>query len=201
MCFHTIFQHEKEELKRMDIGIPQTTIDPIKAELILRLEEDKKFKSRVNWFFWIAGLSLINTILFYAGSDTSFSIGLGVTLLIDVIIGEIATELGGNPQLLFIIGVSLDLVITGLFILFGVLGRKYKLWAIIVGLVLYAADAALTLYIGVYTSAIFHVVALIFIGSSLYIFKTHEKNVINYLERKKELELRDREERFYNSSD
>ena len=31
------------------------------------------------WFWWIAGLSLVNTVLFYSGSNTSFIVGLGLT--------------------------------------------------------------------------------------------------------------------------
>ena len=48
------------------------------------------FHSGANWFYWIAGLSLVNTILLYTGSEWVFVVGLGVTQLIDGIAIEIA---------------------------------------------------------------------------------------------------------------
>ena len=45
---------------------------------------DPEVVSAARWFWWIAALSLVNTGLFYAGSDTSFVIGLGLTTLASV---------------------------------------------------------------------------------------------------------------------
>ena len=50
-----------------------------------KLKIESKFKSGASWFFWIAGLSIINSIILLAGGQWNFIVGLGVTQIIDVI--------------------------------------------------------------------------------------------------------------------
>ena len=52
----------------------QPTLDPA---LLAQL------KSGANWFYWIAGLSVVNSLIFAFGGHTSFIAGLGLTQLID----------------------------------------------------------------------------------------------------------------------
>ena len=67
------------------------------------LKVQGQFKSGADWFFWIAGLSIINSIILLAGGQWSFIVGLGITQIIDTIGLEIAKQAGviGNIPMLF----------------------------------------------------------------------------------------------------
>jgi len=50
-----------------------------------QLTNENNLKSGANWFYWVAGLSLINTIMIFAGAKWGFAIGLAITQIIDVV--------------------------------------------------------------------------------------------------------------------
>lgn len=64
------------------------------------------------WFFWIAGLSLVNAVITHAGSDLSFVAGLGVTQVIDALAIVAAAELPDAGLRILAAG-ALGLVSTG----------------------------------------------------------------------------------------
>ena len=97
-----------------------------------------QFKSGASWFYWIAGLSLINSVAATAGVNWRFIFGLGVTQVLDVA----GTQFGGAAKF---VALGLNLVVAGIFILFGVFANKRHLWAFIVGMVLFAIDTLLML--------------------------------------------------------
>jgi len=76
-----------------------------------------------------------------------FIIGLGFTQVIDY-------ELGGTTALL------LDLLIAGLFVLFGVFATKGHRWAFVVGMVLFALDGLILLLRSNWLGVAFHVFVL-----------------------------------------
>ena len=123
-----------------------------------------KFKSGANWFFWIAGLSLINSIILLAGGEWSFIVGLGITQIFDTIGLEIAKEAGIIGKIL---AFMFDLFAAGIFVLFGIFARKKYNWAFIVGMVLYAFDGLLFLLAQDILSIGFHILALYFIYNGL----------------------------------
>jgi hypothetical protein len=86
------------------------------------------------WFYWIAGFSLVNTIMAMAGQGLVFVVGLAVTREI----GNFAAN-AGTPA----VGLVLDAVVAGVFVLCGVFAGKGQTWSFIVGIVLYALDAFL----------------------------------------------------------
>ena len=87
------------------------------------------------WFWWIAGLSLLNTILIHSGSETSLAIGLGFTLMADAIFKDMKV-------VAFIIDALALATIVGL----GFGAKKGYVWAFVVGIVLYGLDALI--YVG-----------------------------------------------------
>jgi len=97
-------------------------------------------------FYWIAGLSIINSIAQFAGGNIRFSIGLGITQVIDAISLILAQDMGGKVATI-VQGVAfiLDIFIAGIFIVFGIFARKQQKWAFIVGMVLYALDGIIFL--------------------------------------------------------
>lgn len=130
----------------------------VNAEVRLALE--KRLRSGADWFFWIAGLSVVNTVVALSGSEWGFILGLAVTQVIDAI-GR-----GMGPTGV-VIAVVLDLVIIGLFVFFGIFARKSKNWSFIVGMLLYAADASLSWLASDWLGLGFHVLALFFLFSGL----------------------------------
>jgi hypothetical protein len=115
-------------------------------------------KSGANWFYWIAGLSLINSLIFFFGGNWSFFAGLGITQIIDAIVDQLTQ--GGGLSVIKIVAFVIDIVIAGIFVLCGLWANKFQTWAFIVGMVLYLLDGLLILILGAYLSAAFHVFAL-----------------------------------------
>ncbi|MBI5383736.1 MAG: DUF4339 domain-containing protein [Verrucomicrobia bacterium] len=96
------------------------TSDPVTEALM---------KSGGSWFYWIAGLSLVNSVVALCGSEWGFILGLGVTQIFDAL----GQSLGGAGKAVVL---GLDAVAAGVFILFGVFARKRHTWAFVVGMVL-----------------------------------------------------------------
>jgi hypothetical protein len=142
---------------------PSQTAQILVARSMLALEN--QFKSGINQFYWIAGLSLVNTGIYLTGGSMTFVIGLGITQVIDAITKSIANEIGsGAGTIITLVGLFLDLIVAGLFILFGVLGRKRFGKVIISGIVLYAMDGLIFLLAGDWPGLFFHVFMLFGLG-------------------------------------
>lgn len=112
-----------------------------------------RVRTSARWFYWIAGLSLINSAVVIFGGSFHFVVGLGVTSVVDAF----ARQTGNT-------GVVLDLIINGfvagLFCLFASFAGKAQKWAFLVGMVLYALDGLLLLLGQDILSVGFHAYAL-----------------------------------------
>jgi len=118
-------------------------------------------KSGANWFYWIAGLSVINSVIFVLGADVAFLAGLGLTQLMDAVIGLSVEQ--GAPALLKAVAVVFDFVVVAIFALIGYYaGRRFSA-AFLIGIVVYLLDGLLLLLLGAYLTAGFHAFALFFI--------------------------------------
>lgn len=120
-----------------------------------------RMRGGANWFYWIAGLSLVNSAIFLFGGEVSFILGLAVTQVIDGLVGAAIAE--GAPAGLKVIAVGLDLVVAFIFVLFGYFSNKGFALAFIVGSVIYILDGLIYLAVGDMLAAGFHVFALFFI--------------------------------------
>ncbi len=126
---------------------PAATPAPV-SPLELKLRYQNRLRSGASWFYWIAALSIINSVLMYAQSSINFIFGLAATQVIDLL----ALSLGESWQLdpintARIIGWVMNLLIVGLFVMFGVFAYRRKRWAFYVGMALYGLDALLSLFI------------------------------------------------------
>ena len=137
------------------------------AALQKKLALENRFRNGINWFYWIAGLSIVNTVSYLSGLKISFVIGLGATQFVDGFTGAAVVQFARLATLIRAIGVVIDLVIAGVFVLFGYLGRKRNRGVIIAGVVLYAADAILLVVFKDYLGAAFHAWALLGIWGGL----------------------------------
>lgn len=163
----------------------------VQANMELSKLEGEKRRG-INWFFWIAALSLVNFVILRFGSDRGFVIGLGITQLIDVrvpvkilrtpIIGDIASLImtvyrpvqillhraGFSPPMTeFIFELIFAILIASVFLLFGVLGRRGSVFAAALGIILYALDSGIFFYYGDYLSLAFHIFALVALAGGL----------------------------------
>lgn len=133
---------------------PGVQINPGQAEARRRLES--RFKGGASWFFWVAALSIINTVIVLAGGHWGFIFGLGVTQIVDGVALAVADGAQGPATSAQMVGFAINLVIAGCVVLFGVLAQRRQSWAFVVGMVLYAMDGVLLLAAGDWLGAAFH---------------------------------------------
>ena len=112
-------------------------------------------RSGASWFYWIAALSLINSVTSLSGRGFGFALGLGITQLL----AEIGDKTGAGKGVVFV----LNLLASSLFVLFGVFAHKGHTWAFIVGMVLFALDTVLVLIGQMWLSVALHGLALFFL--------------------------------------
>ncbi|MEI8018828.1 MAG: hypothetical protein WCH39_11565 [Schlesneria sp.] len=113
-----------------------------------------------SWFFWIAGLSLVNTVIAHAGGESHFIVGLAITAIVDAIASGIGKQ---NPEAatpLMMVAIGFSVFVAVICLIFGWLSRKRLLWIFGIGMFLYLLDGLLYLLIGDYLSAAFHGYAL-----------------------------------------
>jgi hypothetical protein len=103
-------------------------------------------KNGISNFYWIAAMTVINSLANNFGGGIYFVIGLGATLFIDGIASALAKELVQYATIVKIIGIVFSAGIALMFALFGYFGIKGHRWVVIVGMVLYGMDAFLMLF-------------------------------------------------------
>ncbi len=113
----------------------------------------RRAKMGANWFYWIAGLSLVNAVGTVLNIGLVLAFGLGITLVFDAV----GKDAGGSIQIAALVG---DIVAAGIFVLFGYLANQRQTWAFVVGMVLYALDAVLLLVLRSWLGAAVHAYAL-----------------------------------------
>jgi hypothetical protein len=107
------------------------------------------------WFYWIASLSLVNSVLALAGQDGRFIIGLGMTQIVDALAAQAGR--GWTSALLF------DAPLIGAFVLLGTLAVRGHAWAFLAGVSLYGFDGLISLLAQDWLGLGFHVFAVIMI--------------------------------------
>jgi hypothetical protein len=140
----------------MENNPPTQTINPKMQFTSQKFFLEQKINSNLRWFYWIGGMSILNSIIAAASGGLSFVVGLGITQVIDVIMAGVAENLGSGGYIVQVFGWIIDLVIAGFFIALGALSKKRITWLIIVGMVFYALDAILLLIFEDFYSALFH---------------------------------------------
>ena len=116
--------------------------------------------SGANWFFWVAALSLVNTIIAHSGGDRHFIVGLSFTAIVDAIAQEIGKQHPEAATTAIVIAIGFSCFVTLAAVLFGWMSRKRWLAAFVIGMVIYLLDGLLYLLLGDILSAAFHGYAL-----------------------------------------
>ena len=123
-------------------------------------ELTQSYKSGANWFYWIAGLTIVTSVIAFGGGGIRFLISLGITQIIDGVAEALSAEAGGAVKAIALV---LSLLISGVFIVFGLLANKKMLGAYIVGMVLFGLDGLLSLVFQDWIGVIAHGVVLFFL--------------------------------------
>jgi uncharacterized membrane protein len=140
-------QQEVWEPEELEEGLHSQ--DEMEQRLLVRMELEEQFRNGVNWFYWIAGLSIINTVLYFIGQEWGFIAGLGVTQVIDMF----AYAWDGSLRL---IAIAINFILAGIFVVLGYIARQGRNWVIIIGAVLYALDTIIFVFLQDWISIAFH---------------------------------------------
>lgn len=131
-------------------------VDPAAHAAAERLRLESQFRNGANWFFWIAGMSLINSLIGLFGGNWTFVIGLGLTQVIDAMLTTGDGEPGSR-----LIGTLLTAGVAGIFLACGYFAREGRRGAFIGGMLLYVLDTLIfvvvrdVLAIGLHAFALF----------------------------------------------
>lgn len=114
----------------------------------------------ISWFYWITGLSLINTWVNIFDGWYSFIVGLGYTQFIDGLV--LGFRDAGEPMIMTVF-FFLSILVSGFFAFSGYMTQLDRRGWYLAAMILYAIDALVYLYIGDYVGIGFHIFALVFI--------------------------------------
>jgi hypothetical protein len=155
------------------IDVPATTQNRVAATPATsagsRVLVNDEVKKGANWFYWIAAMSVINSLIMLTGTNWGFAMGLAITQVVSAIAGAIAglEEQASGIGAFHIGALVANILISGVFVLFGVLAGKGKKWAFILGLVLYSLDGLIYLMAGDFIGVAIHGLAIYFLISGL----------------------------------
>jgi hypothetical protein len=126
-------------------------VDPAVHAVNERLRLETQFRNGANWFFWIAAMSLINSMVVFFGGQWGFVIGLGLTQVIDALLAS------QGPS---VVGPLLTAGVAGVFVACGHFAREGRRAAFIGGMVLYVLDSLIFVVVRDYLAIAFHGFAL-----------------------------------------
>jgi hypothetical protein len=129
---------------------PISPQSPYVAPAAIDPELDQRIRSGASWFYWVAALSVINSILLMTGAGFGFAVGLGFTAITDQV-------LAGSPPIAMVVSIFCSAVIAA----FGFFAIKRHAWAFIVGLLILLIDTGLCVLVQSWISVAFHAWAIV----------------------------------------
>jgi len=120
----------------------------------------QRSKSGARWFFWIAGLTTITSIVSLFGGGFVFFLSLGTTQFVDGLARGLSQEFGDATK---IVALVFDVLVAGLFALMGWFALKGHIWSFIVGMSLFMLDAMILLVFQIWLSFAFHLLVVFWI--------------------------------------
>src|SRR6185436_9238705 len=150
-------------MNQLDESVSQPVQAPMSEQALelqrsqaIRAELVRRMKKGANNFYWIAGLSIINSFILEFGGNSYFVVGLGSTLFVDSIFVEVAKSFPDGALIAKLVGLAISIFIAGIFALFGFFANRGKKWAFMVGMVLYGLDSLLMLVFQEWMGLLFH---------------------------------------------
>ncbi len=134
---------------------------PVAVEVVV----NEDVKKGANWFYWIAGMSVVNSLIMLMGTNWGFAMGLAITQVVSAVAAAVAgleqpaSGIGGIQ----IGALFVNILISAVFVLFGVFAGKGKKWAFIIGLLIYSFDGLIYLVAGDFIGVAIHGLAIYFL--------------------------------------
>jgi hypothetical protein len=123
-------------------------------------ELEGKLRTGANWFYWVAGLSLVNSAILLSEGDRHFLIGLGVTQFINAIALHWAKQAPETAMVAKVVAGAFTLITAAVVAAFGLgTNRRYS-WLFIAGMILYTIDGLIYVLFEDWLSIAFHVFVL-----------------------------------------
>ena len=119
-----------------------------------------KFLNGANWFFWIAALSVVNAVISLLEGDRHFVIGLGFTNIVNAVAVLAAKESPAAGVFIKAIAITVSCLAGAVVATLGFGARRRLEWVFILGMILYALDGLICLFITDFLSFAFHLFAL-----------------------------------------
>jgi hypothetical protein len=155
--------NNESEQPAEDLEVHEETMpSPENAAALAHYQQlEAQLRSGANWFYWIAGLSIVNSVILLAEGDRSFVIGLGITQIINAIAIAIGQN---NPEIATVVkavAVVVTCLAAAVVAAFGFGARRRLTWVFILGMIVYAMDGMLYLLMGPDLKSFgFHIFAL-----------------------------------------
>lgn len=119
---------------------------------ISRRQDEERAKSGAHWFYWVAALSLLTSVVALLGGRWAFFASLGITQMIDAVAVQLlAPKIGEGVKLFAFV---IDLIAAAIFGLLGYFATKRQTWAFVAGMALYVLDLLLFLGLAVLFGAL-----------------------------------------------
>ncbi len=151
---------------------PVPPTDPAAAAFNARVAElVQAGDTGANWFYWVAGLSLVNSAIGLFGGGMYFVVGLAITLIADGIGAGIAAEAPETSMMINAVTIAFDLFVAAVLFGFGFLSRKRILPIFAIGMVLYLLDGLIFLAFQDWLSVAFHAFALYSMGNGFLAYR------------------------------
>lgn len=149
------------------------TVTPTREHLVLY----GNAVSGSRWFYWIAGLSVVNSVLMLTNADLQMVVGLGITQ----VVAALAVSLG-SPTVAVAVAMVATIAVAGIFALMGFLGgTKGAVWAFVLGMVLYALDTPVFILFEDWLPVAFHAFALFSMWKGLQALLTLRKAGVDFV--------------------
>jgi hypothetical protein len=126
----------------------------------------ERMTSGARWFYWIAGLSLVNEIASAMGSQWGFVVGLGITQILSAI-ASVAVRGDGAETAMTAFTVAINVAVIAAFFLIGWLATRPSVAAFAIGIAAFALDSLIFLVAGDWIGVAFHGLALYFLWTGL----------------------------------
>jgi|SRR5687768_16681380 len=125
-----------------------------------------------DWFFWLAALSLVNSLFVFYYKTANTPIALGITQWLD------GTHGGLNPTMTTSALVT-NILIAGVLVAIGLMARRGSDIAFVVGIFLYVIDAFLAIGLRDFFGFGVHLIALFFLGKGLLASRHLKENAVS----------------------
>jgi hypothetical protein len=151
-------------------AIEKDKVDVIPTEEVVN--SVARLNNGAQWFLWISGLSIINTLILFFGGSVSFIFGLGITQLIEGIFIVTNGELSLSAALI-------SILISGVFAIIWSFAKQLSKPAFIIGIIVYSLDAVLLLIFQDWLSFGVHIYALVMIFKGYQSISTLKEGFIS----------------------